>query len=257
MKKVKFINVTAAALLSVGLLAGCGAEESTTSTKDSGSSKSKTEQTKEADAKSEAKIEVQSETYGAWTDSIGSVWVHYSAEIKNSGKASAEMGDIQINFEGADGSVLGTESMLTPTPDVVPAGETAYITATALIEGHKAEEFKKASLNMDFSSVSEKPQVLTAEAVKLTDLSGDEFANSPYKVTGTVVNTSGKKADDIRVAAGLYDASGKFIGALDGSLDVSLNADGKAGFELEFPELPKEIAGKAKEVKVKTYNWGF
>jgi hypothetical protein len=244
------------AVLSIGFLVACGAEESTTSTKESGnSSKPKTEE--KADAKAEANVEVLSETYGAWTDSIGSVWVHYSAEIKNNGKASAEMGDIQINFEGADGSVLGTETMLTPTPDIVPAGETAYITASTILDGHAAEDLKKASINMDFSSVSEKPQTLTAEATKLVDLSGEDFSNGPYKVTGTIVNTSGEKADDIRVAAGLYDASGKFLGALEGSLDVSLNADGKAGFELEFPELPKEIAGKAKEVKVKTYNWGF
>ena len=243
-------------ILSVGFLFDCGSEESTTSTKEEDNQTiSKTEQTKEI--KAEANIEVSSETYGAWTDSIGSVWVHYSAELVNSGEEAANIGDVQVNFEGKDESVLGTDTMLTPNPEIIQAGESAYITTSTILEGTKETDFAKASLNIDFDSVSEKSQILTADAVKLVDLSDDEFAMSPYKVTGTIINDSGEKADDIRIAAGLYDADGKLLGVLEGSLDISLNPDGKAGFELSYPELPKEISSKASEVKVKVYNWSF
>ncbi|MET1014569.1 MAG: hypothetical protein ABWX61_08685 [Paenisporosarcina sp.] len=242
--------------LSVGFLVACGSEESTTSTKVEGQeTKSNTEQTEEV--KAEANIEVAQETYGAWTDSIDSVWVHYSAEIVNKGEESASIGDIQVNFEGTDGSVLGTDTMLSATPGIIQPGETAYITTSTTLDGYAETDFAKASLNVDFDSVSEKAQVLKADAVKIVDLSADEYAYSPYMVTGTIINDSGEKADDIRIASGLYDAEGKLLGVLDGSLDVSLNTDGKAGFELSYPELPKGIAGKATEVKVKVYNWSF
>lgn len=240
--------------LSVGFLAACGAEESTTSTKvDDNETQTNTEQTEEV--KAEASIEVFQETYGVWTDSIDSVWVHYSAEVKNNGEEAASIGDIQVNFEGADGSVLGTDTMLSATPGIIQPGETAYITTSTTLDGYAETDFAKASLNLDFDSVSEEAQLLKADATKLVDLSADEYAYSPYKVTGTIINDSEEKSDDIRIASGLYDAEGKLLGVLEGSLQVSLNPEGKAGFELTCPELPKDIGGKATEVKVKAYNW--
>ncbi|MDX1701522.1 MAG: hypothetical protein R3250_12935, partial [Melioribacteraceae bacterium] len=188
--------------LSVALLVACGSEESTTSTKVEGNeANTNTKQSEEV--KEEANIEVAQETYGVWTDSIDSVWVHYSAEIVNNGKKAASIGDIQVNFEGADGSVLGTDTMLSATPGIIQPGETAYITTSTTLDGYAETDFAKASLNVDFDSVSEKAQLLTANAVKLVDLSADEFAYSPYKVTGTIMNDSGEKADDIRIASGL------------------------------------------------------
>ncbi|MDX1771993.1 MAG: FxLYD domain-containing protein, partial [Planococcaceae bacterium] len=167
----------------------------------------------------------------------------------------ASIGDIQVNFEGADGSVLGTDTMLSATPGIIQPGETAYITTSTTLDGYAETDFAKASLNLDFDTVSEEAQLLKADATKLVDLSADEYAYSPYKVTGTIINDSEEKSDDIRIASGLYDAEGKLLGVLEGSLQVSLNPEGKAGFELTYPELPKDIGGKATEVKVKAYNW--
>lgn len=243
--------------VSASLLVACGAEESTTSTKVEVEEITNSNSEKTAEVVAEANVEVLQDTYGAWTDSIGSVWVHYSAELVNNGEEAASIGDIQVNFEGTDGSILGTDTMLSPNPEIIEAGETAYITTSTILEGYTEEDFAKGSLNIDFSSVSDSSQVLTADAVKFVDLSADEYAMSPYKVTGTLINDTDEKADDIRIAAGLYDAEGKLLGVLDGSLDVSLNPDGKAGFDLSYPELPAGIAGKATEVKVKAYNWSF
>lgn len=243
--------------ISGSLLAACGSEESTTSTKDEVEETTNTSSEQPEEVVEEANVEVQQDTYGAWTDSIGSVWVHYSAELVNTGETAASIGDIQVNFEGVDGSILGTDTMLSPNPEIIEAGETAYITTSTILEGYTEEEFAKGSLNIDFNSVSETSQVLTTDAVKFVDLSGDEFAMSPYKVTGTIMNDTDEKADDIRIAAGLYDAEGNLLGVLNGSLDVSLNPEGKAGFDLSYPELPAGIAGQATEVKVKAYNWSF
>ena len=45
------------------------------------------------------------------------------------------------------------------------------------------------------------------------------------------------------------------MGILETNLSISLNPQGTAGFELTYPELPDDVLGKVKEVKVKAHNW--
>ncbi len=208
------------------------------------------------EAKQEASLEVTEETFAAWEDSIDSVWAHYSAVIKNTGNAPAALGDLQINFNGKDGSILGTAQMITATPDVIMPGETAYVSESTIMEGASSpDEFQSADINLDFSKTSEEPMMLETSNVKLKE--GNAEYGTPYIVTGTVSNPTNQKADDIRISAALYDESGKFLGVLDGGIEVSLNPDGKAGFQLNYPELPAEVAGKAAKAEVKAYNWSF
>ncbi|WP_070119575.1 FxLYD domain-containing protein [Bacillus marinisedimentorum] len=204
----------------------------------------------------EASIEVIEETYAAWEDSIDTVWAHYSAVIKNTGNAPAALGALQINFNGTDGSILGTAQMFSATPDVIMPGETAYISESTIMEGASSpDEFKSADINLDFSKTAEEPMMLETDSIKLKE--GDPEYGTPYIVTGMVSNPTDQKADDIRISAALFDEAGNFLGVLDGGIEVSLNPGGKAGFQLNYPELPAEIAGKAAEAKVKAYNWSF
>ena len=252
---LKFLGVT---VLGVSLLSACGAEESTMSTGDEGSSDqpSQTEEESQEEEKAEAKVEIQSETFGTWEDSIGNIYAGYSAVITNTGEQPASVGDIQVNFEGEDESILGTISMVLAVPDVIPPGETAFIGENTILDTISSpDEVTGANANIDFSSTDEEVLLLTTDNIKLNE-GADEYSNV-YKVTGTVINENEEKADDIRLAAGLYDADGNFLGTLNGSIEVSLNQDGKAGFELNYPELPKDIKGKATDVKVKAYNWSF
>lgn len=254
----KLAKALGVSVLSIGVLTACGAEDSTMSSKEesNGQASQENKEKEQKEEKAEAVIEVKAETFGAWKDSIDNVYANYSAEITNTGDSPASIGNIQVNFEGKDGTILGTASMALPVPDVVMPGETAYIGETTGIDTvTSADEITGVSANIDFSSTDEEPMMLTTENVKLTE-GKDNYSNA-YTVTGTVINPNEKKADDIRLAAGLYDANGKFLGTLNGSIQVSLNKDGKAGFELNYPELPTEIKGKATEVKVKAFNWSF
>ncbi|QHT48491.1 hypothetical protein M662_19040 [Bacillus sp. SB49] len=247
-----FVKVLGAVIIGGSLLTACAAEESTMS---SGDEPKQAEAEEKAD-QTEAQLEVKSETFDAWEDSIGSIYASYSAEITNTGDAPASVGDIQVNFEGEDGSILGTMQMVLPVPEIVQPGETAYIGENTILDTvTSAEEIANATMNMDFSQTEEDPALLTTENIKLTE--GKDEYSSVYTVTGTVLNETTEKADDIRLAAGLYDAEGNFLGTLNGSIEVSLNPDGKAGFELNYPELPANIKGKATEAKVKAYNWSF
>ncbi|TLS36461.1 FxLYD domain-containing protein [Pseudalkalibacillus caeni] len=262
----KFARALGVSVLAASILSACGAENSTMSSSNQSNNENESQEVKnDTSAKeedtneqkeAEANIEVTSETFGSWEDSIGSIYASYSAEVTNTGDKPAEIGDIQVNLEGDDGSIIGTIPMVMATPDIIMPGETAYLGETTLLEGaSSADEIKTANSNIDFSSTDEEPMMLETDKVKLKE--GDVEYGTPYIVTGTVINPNEEKADDIRIAAGLYDENGKFLGALNGSIQVSLNPDGKAGFELSYPELPKDIAGKATEVKVKAYNWSF
>ncbi len=256
----KLVKALGISVLSIGVLTACGAEDSTMSSKEENngqaSQENKEQEPEQKEEKAEAVIEVKTETFGAWKDSIDNVYSNYSAEITNTGDKPASIGSIQINFEGKDGTILGTAPMALSVPGIVMPGETAYIGETTGLDTAKsADEVTGASANIDFSSTGEKPMMLTTENVKLSEGKND-YSNA-YTVTGTVINPNEKKADDIRLAAGLYDADGKFLGTLNGSIQVSLNKDGKAGFELSYPQIPADIKGKAKEVKVKAFNWSF
>ncbi len=63
-----------------------------------------------------------------------------------------------------------------------------------------------------------------------------------------VDNTNKELVDDIRLAAGLYDSEGKLVAVLKESLQVSLNPNNTADFEIFYPNFPKDIKGKVTEM---------
>jgi hypothetical protein len=239
------------AVSSLVLLGACSSEGQTTS-----SEQNATEANKAQEEKQKADVKITQETYTAWKDSIGTVWVNYSAEVTNNGAAPAQIGSIQINYEDAEENVLGTESMVSSVPDVLNPGETAYFTETTMLDTVKDPSvLTKAYANLDFDTTEDKPYYLTTTNVKLTENTNEWDDGSPYIVTGSIVNEGDQSADDIRVAAGLYDENDKLVGVLSGTVDVTLAPDGKAAFELNYPEIGPSVKGKAKTVKVSAFNW--
>ncbi|MFD1361108.1 FxLYD domain-containing protein [Lentibacillus salinarum] len=252
----KFAKVLGVSVLSASILAACGTEENTVSTagEDNGEQQEQEEsQEQEQEEAAEASIDVKSENFGARKDSIDNVYAYYAAEITNTGDKPARIGDVQVNIEGADETIIGTISLVTSVPDVVMPGETAYLGETTGLDSvTSAEDVTNASVNIDFDSTDEEPMML-----ETTDVQVNEANHYPYVVTGTVKNPNDETADDVRLAAGLYDENDEFIGVLNGSIQVSLNPDGEAGFELNYPEIPESIQGEVVETNVKAYNWSI
>ncbi|HET7579354.1 MAG TPA: FxLYD domain-containing protein [Bacillales bacterium] len=207
----------------------------------------------EKQAKAKAKVEISQETSSVWKDSTGAVWANYSAIVKNTGDTVARIGSVQVNFKGKDGSVLGTSQMVNVVPDTIPAGGTAYITTSKILKTvTDPKKFDKATVNIDFDKTTQKPNLMKTSKVKFKT---EEYGT--YIVTGTVKNPTDQKADQIRIAAALFDKKGNLVGVLNGGIDVKLNPGGTAGFELEYPPLPKKIKGNVEKVKVKAYSWSF
>ncbi|ARK25374.1 hypothetical protein SporoP37_12385 [Sporosarcina sp. P37] len=214
----------------------------------------KLKQRKEKEASQKANVEISDQVFYSWKDSIGTVWTNYSAEIKNTGDAIADLGSIQINFVDDSGAIVGTSDMVTPVPNTLSPGETAYIGDTAMLNAvDKADVVADVTVNIDFSKTTDAAMLLETENVNFRETNND-YGN-PYVVTGTVQNPTEELVDDVRLAAGLYDSEGKLIGVLKETLTVSLNPESTAGFEMTYPEISKEIKGKVTEVKVKAYNW--
>lgn len=246
MKRLTFLFL----IFLLSILTACGSTENAGDTNES-SSENQTEET-EVKEKEEAKLEIINSTGDAWIDSIGTMWVHSSAVFKNTGTVPVDIGETQMNFKAQDDSILGTASMIYAVPSVVLPGETAYITESTILDGiSNAEDYKETTYNFGFNETDDDPNLLEVSGVK--GIKGDSY--NPYKVTGVVKNTTEELQDDIRLAAGLFDAEGQLLGVLDGSVDVGVNPGSEAGFELSYPELPEGVADKVATVDVKAYGW--
>jgi len=249
-------------LFVVGLiifLAACGSEKLAGDTNSSNGSEkqssTKQEETKADEEKeSEPKLEIIQSTGGAWKDSIDTVWVHSSAIFENTGDVPITIGETQMNFKDKEGGILGTAAMIYSVPGVISPGEQAYITETTTLEGVTDPAlYGETSYNFSFDQTEESPNLLEVSGVK--GIPGTDEYSIPYTVTGVVKNTTGELQDDIRISAALLDESGKLLGILNGGVDVGVNSGSEAGFELSYPEIPREVVAKVKTIQVKAYGW--
>jgi hypothetical protein len=230
--------------------AGDTEKQTTEEKKDDGDTKTEDKDTD----KEEPKLEIIDQSGGTWKDSIDTVWVHSAAVFKNTGNVPINISDSQLNYKAQDGSVLGTSTTVYAIPSIVNPGETAFIGESTILEGvTDPATYKETTYNFGFDPTDEDPNMLETSGVK--GIKGDEY--TPYKVTGMVKNTTDQKQDDIRIAAGLFDANGKILGVFTGSVDVGVNSGGEAGFELSYPEVPRNIVDKISKVEVKAYGWNW
>ena len=234
-------------VLLMSFIAACGGTENAgdTNQKNSGKTEEKTEE-------AQPMVEIVNQASGAWVDSIGTVWVHSSAVFENTGDVPVEIGETQMNFKGQDDSILGTATMIYSVPSVVMPGEKAYITESTILDGITSpDEFKETTYNFNFEETEADANLLEVSGVK--GIKGDEY--TPYKVTGVVKNITDELQDDIRIAAGLFDAQGNLLGVFSGGVDIGINPGSEAGFELSYPDLPQGVADKVATIDVKAYGW--
>lgn len=228
------------------LFVGCSNEYAGTSEDKKTTSESTNKESKSQ--KDEAKLKMIDQTGGAWVDSIGTVWVHSAAVYKNTGNVPIDIGETQMNYKGQDGTVLGTSTMIYSVPSIIKPGETAFIGESTILDGQTdPATYKETTYNFGFDKTEDDPTILETSVVQ--GIKGDEYL--PYKVTGMVKNTTKDKQDDIRLAAGLFDESGKLLGVLTGSVDVGLNPGSEAGFELSYPEIPKKQQVELQRLKLR------
>ncbi len=239
-------------------LAGCGGDnhagDTNNSNKTAENDVNENESNKEDKDKTEPKLEIVKTTGGAWKNSIDTVWVHSAAIFENTGDVPIEIGETQMNFKGKDGSILGTAPMVYSVPSVVLPGEQAFISESTILEGvTDPNEYSETTYNFSFDDTEGNANLLEVSGIKLIPATDD--LSTPYRVTGVVKNTTDELQDDIRISAALLAEDGTLLGVLNGGVDVGVNPGSEAGFELNYPDVPGEIAGKVKTAEVKAYAW--
>lgn len=239
MKKLIFGSAIALNLM----LTGCGGGTASTGGDDNKPAETKKE--------TKASAEITKHIGVAWTNSIGSTYVHSAAIFENTGDTPVEIGETQMNYKGKDGSMLGTSTMIYSVPSIVLPGETAIISESTILDGTTADAYSETSFNFSFDKTEDDPNVLEVSGTK--GIAG-EYG---YKVTGVIKNITETQQDDVRLAAALFDASGNLLGALKGSVDVGIAPGSEAGFELSYPELPPEAISKISTIEVKSYGWNW
>lgn len=233
------------------ILAACGNSKQTISqSADKESKTDKTEESADTDEKANEKLEIADSGSTVWSDSIDSIWINTAAIYKNTGDVSVNIGETQMNYKGKDGSILGTSTMIYAVPEIVQPGESAFIVeGTMLNEETSLENYSETTFNFNFEATEEGSNLMEVSAVKGIS---SEYG---YSVTGIVKNSTDVEQEDIRLAAILYDANGKILGGLSGSVDVGLAAGGEAGFELSYPPLPDNIGLKVNKIEVKSFGF--
>ena len=235
-----------------GLMA-CGADSQT-----SKKEKAQNNEGEQLDQNEEVNIEVINETFAAWTsskNSTGAVWVNYSSEIKNLGNEPAKIENVKIDFLDSEENILQTVPLIASIPDIIMPNQTSYIIESVPLEAMKdPAELADVRSNIETSVSDKKPIMLETDNVELVELDqGYAEINMPYTVTGTITNPHSEKADNILISAGLYNDKDELVGVLKRDFDKDLNPGASEEFELNYPELPADISGKATKVRVKAY----
>lgn len=246
MKKITILLITLLFILSA-----CGDSKQTISQSDEKESKSENlEETTQAKEKVNAKLEIEDTGSTIWSDSIDSIWINTAAIFRNTGEVPVDIGETQMNYKGKDGSILGTSTMIYAVPEIVQPGDSAIIVeGTTLNDVTSLDNYSETTFNFNFDATEEDSNLMEVSAVKGIP------SDYGYSVTGIVKNPTDVQQEDIRLAAILYDANGKILGGLSGSVDVGLAAGGEAGFELSYPPLPDNIGSKVNKIEVKSYGF--
>lgn len=162
----------------------------------------------------------------------------FGIEVRNPGTQDADGVEVQVNFVGADGDVLSTE-----TKDLsgIPAGETAYVGGSTDTSGDKP-------VRMQITAKAESGA--TAGTVKLPEAGSVKVVRDQYGgVTARVqvTNTLEEPVSAINdVFAVLYDDSGKIVGGMSGYPDNEISPGAKAAVKLsDFGDFPGATAAKA------------
>ena len=207
MKKITIIMISL-----LFILTACGDSKQTISQsadKENKPDSSTIEENTNTEEKANAKLEIENSGSNIWIDSIDSIWVNTAAIFRNTGEVPVDIGETQMNYKGKDGSILGTSTMIYAVPAIVQPGETAFILEGTTLEGESSiDNYAETTFNFNFEETEEDSNLMEVSTVKGIP------SDYGYSVTGLVKNPTDVQQEDIRLAAILYDESGKILGGL-------------------------------------------
>ncbi|MBD1373884.1 hypothetical protein IC620_16185 [Hazenella sp. IB182357] len=235
-------------LFSALMIVGCSPNNEATSTDEQPKSNVSADM---PDKKEKGSIDISN--LNGFVETDKSIETHYlfgGAAIKNTGETTIEIKSTQFNFEGKDGSILGTLSPAIPAmPAILKPGEIAYTGGSNPIQGLQTidpENFDKATINIDFDSVNDdKPR----SEWKFDHLQARKTQYGEIQVTGKITNKTKEKSNDIWIYTALIDKNGKVLIVLGTNVDVSLNPDATIGFTAQEYGVSPKILDKVDKIE--------
>lgn len=232
------------ALLLAMALVGCSEEETTKQETKPAEQSPKTEEKVEE----VVSVEVTEKVFYKWNDdSIGGMeQISSYAVIENKGKEPVDVGNTSLTYLDSSGGVIGvTEAnsiYQNIYPSIIAPGGVAYMAITD-DGGDMFKDLKDIEIKVNPIETPVKVEELKTDKVNVQK-------NDFLSVTGFI--SGEKQADSIHLAAGLYDANDKFIGAVIPGSDQSwvLTAGEEASFDLSVPTFPSDQIDKVESAKV-------
>ena len=236
------------ALLLAMALVGCSEEETT-----------KQEPTKEpaveqkTEEKAEVQVDVTEKVFYKWNDeSIGGMeQITFYAKIENTGNKPVDVMDTKLTYTDNDGGVIGTmensDLFMNIHPSVIAPGQSSYV-AISLDGGESFDNLKDITVEV---KPVESENVVELKTDKVNVKKSGEWGGS-LGVTGYIKNETDKPADQVQLAAALYDKEGKFLGALLPGSDQSfqVDANGETSFDLGIPGFPSDQVENVEKAEV-------
>ena len=242
MKKV--LSFLVAFALSAVLLQACGSEklapDNSTQATQAAEPTSEAADTTAAVTDGEPKFELGEASSRIWKDSINSVWIQFSAPIKNTGDTDLYLSACAADLEDKDGKLVDTFDLVSAYPQIIKPGETGYYYEETTLDGKDVQDYK----------VVVHPDVKESrcECIRF-DVSDAEVKDTDYygiEVLGRVKNTTSETQSSVYVSVCLFYKDNKLIGHCTDMLTNDLLAGEQVSFKASGLSLPDDV--KAKDV---------
>ncbi|WP_416729189.1 hypothetical protein [Fictibacillus sp. JL2B1089] len=171
----------------------------------------------------------------------------YSAIIKNEGEDLLRIYPYTLTVHKKDGTVADTVPAFV-TPMYLRPGDQAYVSAYGPINGLDETNYNKTTTNIDYQKTNKELLLLKPEKVLFQKPQGE--IDSVGKVTGILLNETGKLAKDIEISAAMFDKEGKLLLTTQGYANNDLNDKESEGFSLDIYS-SKEVLDQVVTVDVK------
>lgn len=171
-------------------------------------------------------------------DTLGNTYAYTIVQVNNTGSDNLYLNAKSFDIEGADGSIVASESFISTVPDIIAPGETGYIYNSAPIELPKGSDPNAGYTLVPNLAIKKAQNSIVRYDISETSITQDSIGF--VKIVGRVTNNTSEDESLTYVQAVLYNADGVPIG-IAGTNITDLTAGSTQGFEITCMAMSSDI----------------
>lgn len=171
-------------------------------------------------------------------DTIGIVTADAIVQIENTGSDNLYLSSTSFDFEGEDGKIVGSDSLVTASPEILAPGEKGCLFipyGTELANGTNPSQTFTLVPNLEIRKAKNS---IVRYDVSETSMSQDTYGT--FNIVGRITNNTADKGNSVLATAVFYDKDDKPIAGTETYLS-GLDAGQTLGFEMKYIALPDGI----------------